>query len=686
MNYLNNLQSLVNPDALTYFLVNSGVYLGVAAGVFCFCGLVFGRLIWGLDRSKLRKAEKVLDSLKEEVATLKVRIAEGVSLPGRHFGASLPVALSMPPAPKGPFYPESRMFYTWGEEDWEPPQIQPQPQHPGQAFSVWTSEDYEQPIAALIAPSQAFTVWTSGLWSPQPVRQEPLPPSQAFGLWTEPDFELEQRGLHVASVAFSLWTSPEWSPRAPFPQPIEPSRAFAIWTDPSFEPVQRFLQAPSQAFTVWTEGDLLVPSRVERLPLSQAFTLWAPPPMDRVLTPLPEPPDQAPEKPIHHGSVSAFSRAMAAARDVLWGDRSVDAAPHGTNGSTPHAPAVPIVPWYEAPEIIQRWHRLPTSRAFTVWTKTSEELEAEQLEESARENGVPSTLASHAIAPDTEAEDVALAGDTAVLLEKLSDPVGEELEDPLAMQVTGRAPKVEALHHEPKKELLHDAHQEPEPLDDFVVAADEAAPLSPVSHERPEGHEEREVAARVSSIAEQDLAPAAQEIREEDTAFPAAESIAPPTAAEDAPMAPTLSEPSAPRFPILASPPSPKPRPRGDTGEIAPFPSLSVDPEALPDPHVSHAFEKEAANGELRHDARLGMVYDTKPENPDDLTAMSGISAERAHQLNEWGVYFFKQIAHWAEPQVREFARRLAVRERFIRNHWIDQARALHFHRHRERI
>jgi len=68
------------------------------------------------------------------------------------------------------------------------------------------------------------------------------------------------------------------------------------------------------------------------------------------------------------------------------------------------------------------------------------------------------------------------------------------------------------------------------------------------------------------------------------------------------------------------------------------------------------------------------------------ITAVSGISADRAQQLNSLGVYYFKQIALWGDTQMREFALRLGMRERFIREHWIEQARALHFHRHRERI
>lgn len=81
MDYLHNLlQYLEKTDALTYFMVNSGVFLGAAAGVSFFCGLVFGKLIWGLHRRKLRRAERAIEAYKDEVATLKVRMAEDVSM------------------------------------------------------------------------------------------------------------------------------------------------------------------------------------------------------------------------------------------------------------------------------------------------------------------------------------------------------------------------------------------------------------------------------------------------------------------------------------------------------------------------------------------------------------------------------------------------------------------------------
>jgi predicted flap endonuclease-1-like 5' DNA nuclease len=42
------------------------------------------------------------------------------------------------------------------------------------------------------------------------------------------------------------------------------------------------------------------------------------------------------------------------------------------------------------------------------------------------------------------------------------------------------------------------------------------------------------------------------------------------------------------------------------------------------------------------------------------------------------GVYTFKQIALWTDEQAHEFSSRLGFKERVEREHWREQARALH--------
>ncbi len=76
-------------------------------------------------------------------------------------------------------------------------------------------------------------------------------------------------------------------------------------------------------------------------------------------------------------------------------------------------------------------------------------------------------------------------------------------------------------------------------------------------------------------------------------------------------------------------------------------------------------------------DPKLGLVYKTKPEKVDDLTALKGIAKVLEQRLHELGVYTYEQIAAWTDDHVREFSVRLSFKDRILRERWVEQARQL---------
>lgn len=68
----------------------------------------------------------------------------------------------------------------------------------------------------------------------------------------------------------------------------------------------------------------------------------------------------------------------------------------------------------------------------------------------------------------------------------------------------------------------------------------------------------------------------------------------------------------------------------------------------------------------------------TKPDGKaDDLTQIKGIGPKRSTQLNELGIYHFKQIASWSEAETRWVDDHLASPGRVSRDGWVEQARLL---------
>ncbi|MEL6724901.1 MAG: hypothetical protein AAFP81_07825 [Pseudomonadota bacterium] len=63
--------------------------------------------------------------------------------------------------------------------------------------------------------------------------------------------------------------------------------------------------------------------------------------------------------------------------------------------------------------------------------------------------------------------------------------------------------------------------------------------------------------------------------------------------------------------------------------------------------------------------------------NADDLTRIKGIGPKLSARLNELGIYHFKQIAGWSEPEALWVDDFLSFKGRVARENWISQARVL---------
>ncbi|EGF90742.1 tolA family protein [Asticcacaulis biprosthecium C19] len=66
------------------------------------------------------------------------------------------------------------------------------------------------------------------------------------------------------------------------------------------------------------------------------------------------------------------------------------------------------------------------------------------------------------------------------------------------------------------------------------------------------------------------------------------------------------------------------------------------------------------------------------PQGPvDDLTVISGITADQQQQLNSLGIFHFWQIAGWSPEHVAWVANRLPTSRRIARENWMSQAARL---------
>ena len=72
-----------------------------------------------------------------------------------------------------------------------------------------------------------------------------------------------------------------------------------------------------------------------------------------------------------------------------------------------------------------------------------------------------------------------------------------------------------------------------------------------------------------------------------------------------------------------------------------------------------------------------GFVYDSAPDDADDLKQISGVGPALEEKLHSFGVYTFKQIAEWTPANIATFDDLLSFKGRIERDNWLDQAKTL---------
>ncbi len=70
-----------------------------------------------------------------------------------------------------------------------------------------------------------------------------------------------------------------------------------------------------------------------------------------------------------------------------------------------------------------------------------------------------------------------------------------------------------------------------------------------------------------------------------------------------------------------------------------------------------------------------GQVYDSAPDNVDDLKQISGVGPALEEKLNGFGIYTFEQIANWTQSNIDTFDDLLSFKGRIERDNWITQAK-----------
>ena len=72
-----------------------------------------------------------------------------------------------------------------------------------------------------------------------------------------------------------------------------------------------------------------------------------------------------------------------------------------------------------------------------------------------------------------------------------------------------------------------------------------------------------------------------------------------------------------------------------------------------------------------------GRVFETAPDEVDDLKKISGVGPGIEEKLNGFGVYTFDQVAEWDASNIATFDKLLSFKGRIERDGWIQQAKDL---------
>ena len=85
--------------------------------------------------------------------------------------------------------------------------------------------------------------------------------------------------------------------------------------------------------------------------------------------------------------------------------------------------------------------------------------------------------------------------------------------------------------------------------------------------------------------------------------------------------------------------------------------------------------QEKYASDDTVADPDLGVVLTKAPKQADDLTRIWGIGAVNQDLLNQYGIYYFDQIADWNDHNVEQFNEILSFKGRIEREEWVQQAK-----------
>jgi large subunit ribosomal protein L22 len=72
-----------------------------------------------------------------------------------------------------------------------------------------------------------------------------------------------------------------------------------------------------------------------------------------------------------------------------------------------------------------------------------------------------------------------------------------------------------------------------------------------------------------------------------------------------------------------------------------------------------------------------GKVYDSEPDNADDLTELPGVGPKLAEKLNSEGIYCYQQVADWSKENISTFDDILSLDGRIKEDGWVKAAKKL---------
>lgn len=232
----------------------------------------------------------------------------------------------------------------------------------------------------------------------------------------------------------------------------------------------------------------------------------------------------------------------------------------------------------------------------------------------------------------------------------------------------------ETIHMPAKEDAVAQVPDAPAP------AVPPAAPSQRSSTKNRLSRPARANTIKPKAVAVEAAAPVVAKSETTATASPtAAKSVTsiPPSPAADTSSPPAPARHISPLAAIASAPP-PEKKEHGTDDKNRTVSTDFVPAEAIP--ALSGELPPASAPAAIAQpvlDSRLGLIYKTKPEKTDDLTALKGIARMLEQRLHEYGVYTYAQIASWSEDQIKEFSARLAFKDRIQRERWVEQAQQL---------